>query len=49
VKKAGLQTKKAPAAKPETGKADARNAPPMAKPAKSANASKPERRAGVQR
>src|SRR5262245_12347560 len=50
VKKAGVQTTKAPAAaKPETGKADARNAPPMAKPAKSANASKPERRAGVQR
>ena len=41
VKKAGLQTKKPPAAKPETGKADARNAPPMAKPAKSANASRP--------
>jgi hypothetical protein len=51
VKKAGVQTTKAPAAKPETSKADARNAPgaPMAKPAKSANASRPERRAGVQR
>jgi hypothetical protein len=51
VKKATLQTKKAPAAKPETGKADARNEPgaPVAKPAKSANASRPERRASVQR
>jgi hypothetical protein len=51
VKKAGLQTKKAPAAKPETSKADARNAPGplMAKPAKSANASRPEQRTSVQR
>jgi hypothetical protein len=53
VKKATLQTKKAPAAISETSKppADARNAPSpsMAKPAKSANASRPERRAGVQR
>jgi hypothetical protein len=48
VKKATLQTKKAPAAQPETSKppADARNAPSpsMAKPAKSANASRPEGR-----
>jgi hypothetical protein len=51
VKKVASQTKKAPAAKPEASKADARNAPgaPMAKPAKSANASRPERRANVQR
>jgi hypothetical protein len=52
-KKAGLQTTKAPAAKPETSKrqADARNAPSpsMAKPAKSANASRPEARTSVQR
>jgi hypothetical protein len=52
-KKAGLQTTKAPAAKPETSKrqADARNAPApsMAKPAKSANVSGLERRTGVQR
>jgi hypothetical protein len=53
VKKATLQAKKAPAAQPETSKppADARNAPSpsMAKPAKSANASRLERRANVQR
>jgi hypothetical protein len=53
VKKATLQAKKAPAAQPGTSKppADARIAPSpsMGKPAKSANASRPERRAGVQR
>jgi hypothetical protein len=53
VKKVASQTKKAPAAKPETSKppADARNAPSpsMAKPEKSANASRLERRTSVQR
>jgi hypothetical protein len=53
VKKAALQTKKTPAAKPETSKppADARNAPSpsMAKPAKSANASRLEGRTSAQR
>jgi hypothetical protein len=52
-KKAGLQTTKAPAAKPEASKrpADARNAPSpsIAKPAKSANVSGLERRTSVQR
>jgi hypothetical protein len=52
-KKAGLQTTKAPAAKPETSKrqAGARNDPgaSTAKPAKSANASGLERRTSVQR
>jgi hypothetical protein len=52
-KKAGLQTTKAPAAKPETSKrqAGARNEPgaSMAKPAKSANVSGLERRTSVQR
>jgi hypothetical protein len=53
VKKAALQTKKTQAAKPETSKrpADARNdpSPSIAKPAKSANASRPEGRPSVQR
>jgi hypothetical protein len=53
VKKVASQTKKAPAAKPEASKppADARNAPSpsMAKPEKSANAGRLERRTSVQR
>src|SRR5262245_22680014 len=52
-KKAGLQTTKAPAAKPEASKrqAGARNEPgaSMPKPAKSANVSRLERRTSVQR